>query len=179
MNRATCLKNQVRLPPCVLDVQDSVVDPPIETDLEQVYRADGERLWRSLVLSFGDPELAADAMAEAFAQALRRGAAIRDPQRWVWKAAYRIAAGEKHREGSVVASGAEPTVEMMDSIVDLLRALGRLSPKQRASVVLADYAGYSHREIAVVLGTSVPTVAVHVHNARRRLREMLEVDDDA
>jgi RNA polymerase sigma-70 factor, ECF subfamily len=160
-------------------VQDPVVDAPIESDLEHLYRADGERLWRSLVLSFGDPELAADAMAEAFAQALRRGAAIRDVQRWVWKAAYRIAAGEKHREAGARASGREPTVEMQESIVDLLRALGRLTPKQRASVVLADYAGYSHREIAAVLGTSVATVAVHVHNARRQLRGMLEVDEDA
>jgi RNA polymerase sigma-70 factor (ECF subfamily) len=176
---ATCLKVQVRSPPCVHDVQDSVVDARTEGDLEQLYRADGERLWRSLVLSFGDPELAADAMAEAFAQALRRGAAIRDLQSWVWKAAYRIAAGEKHREASARASGREPTVEMQESIVDLLRALGRLTPKQRASVVLADYAGYSHREIAAVLGTSVATVAVHVHNARRQLRGMLEVDEDA
>ena len=35
--------------------------------------------------------------AEAFAQALRRGTAIRDPRSWVWRAAYRIAAGEKQR----------------------------------------------------------------------------------
>jgi RNA polymerase sigma-70 factor (ECF subfamily) len=159
-------------------VQDSVVDARSEGDLERLYRADGERLWRSLVLSFGDPELAADAMAEAFAQALHRGTAIRDSQRWVWKAAYRIAAGEKHRGGRVTAWVDDATTEIDESIVDLLRALERLTPKQRASVILADYAGYSHREIAIVLGTSVPTVAVHIHNARRRLRGMLEVDED-
>jgi RNA polymerase sigma-70 factor (ECF subfamily) len=159
-------------------VQDSVVDARSEGDLERLYRADGERLWRSLVLSFGDPELAADAMAEAFAQALHRGTGIRDPQRWVWKAAYRIAAGEKHRAGRVMAWVDDAAMEIDESIVDLLRALERLTPKQRASVILADYAGYSHREIASVLGTSVPTVAVHVNNARRRLRGMLEVHED-
>jgi RNA polymerase sigma factor (sigma-70 family) len=159
-------------------VQDSIVDARSEGDLERLYRADGERLWRSLVLSFGDRELAADAMAEAFAQALHRGRAIRDPQRWVWKAAYRIAAGEKHRGGRVMAWVDDATTEIDESIVDLLRALERLTPKQRDSVILADYAGYSHRAIASVLGTSVPTVAVHVHNARRRLRGMLEVDED-
>jgi RNA polymerase sigma factor (sigma-70 family) len=159
-------------------VQDSLVDARNEGDLERVYRADGERLWRSLVLSFGDPELAADAMAEAFAQALRRGTAIRDPKSWVWRAAYRIATGEKQRGAKVMTWVAEPLEEMPESIVDLLRALARLTPNQRASVILADYAGYSHREIAGVLGTSVPTVAVHVHNARRRLRGMLEVDED-
>jgi RNA polymerase sigma factor (sigma-70 family) len=117
-------------------------------------------------------------MAEAFAQALRRGTAIRDPKSWVWRTAYRIAAGEKQRGAEVMTRVAEPFEEMPESIVDLLRALARLTPNQRASVILADYAGYSHREIASVLGTSVPTVAVHVHNARRRLRGMLEVDED-
>jgi RNA polymerase sigma-70 factor, ECF subfamily len=159
-------------------VQDSIVDDRSEGGLEGLYRAEGQRLWRSLALSFGDPELAADAMAEAFAQAIRRGAAIRDPQRWVWKAAYRIAAGEKQRGAKGMDQVSEPTEEMPESITDLVRALGRLTPNQRASVVLADYAGYSHREIAGVLGTSVPTVAVHVHNARRRLKGMLEVDED-
>src|SRR2546430_12508817 len=37
---------------------------------------------------------ASDAMAEAFAQALARGNELRSPQRWVWRAAFRIAAGE-------------------------------------------------------------------------------------
>jgi hypothetical protein len=38
--------------------------------------------------------VANDAVAEAFAQAIRRGDEVRDPLRWVTKAAYRIAAGE-------------------------------------------------------------------------------------
>ena len=61
------------------------MDTRSEGELERVYRADGERLWRSLGLSFGDPELDAHAMTEAFAQALRRGTAIRDPKSWVWR----------------------------------------------------------------------------------------------
>jgi DNA-directed RNA polymerase specialized sigma24 family protein len=162
----------------VVDVQDSVVDAGPGARLERIYRADGDRLWRSLVLSFGDPEVASDAMAEAFAQALRRGGAVRDPQRWVWRAAYRIAAGEMPTATGSVRR-LEPVDEMPEPVVDLVRALARLTPRQRAAIVLADYAGYPHRQIAAVLGTSVATVAVHVHNARKRLREMLEVDDDA
>jgi len=55
--------------------------------VERVWREDGPRLWRSLVAFGGDPELASDAMAEAFAQALGRGSAIESPDRWVWRAA--------------------------------------------------------------------------------------------
>ena len=62
--------------------------------LERVYREEGDRLWRAVLAFAGDPEVASDAVAEAFAQALRRGEAIRNPKRWVWRAAFRIAAGE-------------------------------------------------------------------------------------
>ena len=72
----------------------------------------------------------------------------------------------------------EPPVEMPEPLVDLWRALGRLPATQRASVVLADYAGWSHREIAAALGSTVSAVGVHVHRARRRLRELLGGSDD-
>ena len=72
----------------------------------------------------------------------------------------------------------EAVTGLPDPFVDLWRALARLPTKQRASVVLADYAGWSHREIARALGSSVSAVGVHVHRARRRLRTMLEDPDD-
>ena len=40
---------------------------------EEVYRRDGDRLWRSLLGFSGDREIADDAVAEAFAQLLQRG----------------------------------------------------------------------------------------------------------
>ena len=71
-----------------------------------------------------------------------------------------------------------PVIDLPDPFIDLWRALARLPMKQRASVVLADYAGWSHREIAKALGSSVSAVGVHVHRARKRLRDLLE-DADA
>ena len=41
-------------------------------ELERIYREQGERMWRSLLAFSGDPEISSDAVAEAFAQALRR-----------------------------------------------------------------------------------------------------------
>ncbi|MGH2392532.1 MAG: RNA polymerase sigma factor, partial [Candidatus Limnocylindria bacterium] len=66
-------------------------------ELEAVYRQEGDRLWRALVAFGRDPDLASDAVAEAFAQALRRGSGINDLPAWVWRAAFRIAAGELKR----------------------------------------------------------------------------------
>lgn len=62
--------------------------------IERLYRERGDRIWRGLLAFSGDPEVASDAVAEAFAQVLRRGEEVRDPERWVWRAAFRIAAGE-------------------------------------------------------------------------------------
>src|SRR5207247_3672685 len=42
----------------------------------------------------GDPEIASDSVAEAFAQALGRGDALVDPLAWIWRVAFRVAAGE-------------------------------------------------------------------------------------
>src|SRR3954453_23152905 len=69
----------------------AVVEP--QENVEAVYRADGERLWRAIYAFAGDAEIASDAVAEAFAQAIKRGAAIRDPAAWTWRAAFRISAG--------------------------------------------------------------------------------------
>src|ERR687891_2370232 len=147
-------------------------------DLEVLYREHGKRLWWALLAFSGDRDVASDAESEAFAQALRRGEDLRDPLAWIWRAAFRIAAGELKERGRMTTFAAEPVIGMPEPFVDLWRALARLPLKQRASVVLADYAGWSHREIAKALGSSVSAVGVHVHRARKHLRDLLEDDDD-
>ena len=147
--------------------------------IELVYREHGARMWRAVFLASGSREVADDAVAEAFAQALRRGSAVRDPAAWVWRVVFRLAAGELKERGRVerfesrVGGGASRSVRG-----PVARAGAKLPLKQRASVVLADYAGWSHREIAKALGSSVSAVGVHVHRARKRLRDLLE-DEDA
>lgn len=150
------------------------------SELEKVWRAHAGNLWRSLVAYAGDPDVAADAMAEAFAQALGRREAIRDPGAWVWRASFRIAAGELARRRRHLGPGTDPRLppEIPDSTVDLVRALRRLSPNQRAAAVLRWYADLPSREVAKVLGCSQATVRVHLSQAKRRLRPLLE-DRDA
>lgn len=156
----------------------------VEWDIETLYRAQGMRLWRSLVLTTASPDLADDALAEAFAQALRRGRQLRNPAAWVWRAAFNIAAGEMKERRKVIPleAGTELAAVVPDvspeRLIDLVQALARLTHRQRVAVVLADYAGWSHKQIAGVLGASVATVGVHVHRARGRLRELLLEDRD-
>ena len=119
----------------------------VERRLERVYREQGVRIWRAVLLSSGSREIADDAVAEAFAQALRRGDGLRDPAAWVWRVAFRVAAGELKERGRVEMFADERVAGLADPFLDLWRAIAVLPPKQRASVVLADYAGWSHREI--------------------------------
>jgi DNA-directed RNA polymerase specialized sigma24 family protein len=118
-----------------MDVRDPVEVEEAVTLLEAVYRRDGGRIWRAVLMYAGNREVASDAVAEAFAQALSRGDAIRDPGRWVWRAAFRIAAGDlKERRKRIDA--AEERYEHSELPLLLREALARLSPKQRAAVVL-------------------------------------------
>jgi RNA polymerase sigma-70 factor (ECF subfamily) len=146
-------------------------------DLEGLYREHGRRLWWALVAFSGDREIASDAESEAFAQALRRGEGIRDPLAWIWRAAFRIAAGELKARGQQAPRISEPWYELPEPAAEVTAALLRLPAQQRAAVVLHYYADRPIREIADVLGTSTSTVAVHLHRGRNRLRELLGDDD--
>jgi RNA polymerase sigma-70 factor, ECF subfamily len=157
-------------------VQDALVDARLTGDVEDLYRRQGERLWRSLLAYSGDREIASDAAAEAFAQLVRRGDAVRDPERWLWRSAFKIAAGELKERGRRTRIEVEPSYEMEVPAVDLVIALGELSDKQRAAVVLHDAVGYTNKEIAAIIGSTQAAVKVHVARARRRLRQRLEDD---
>jgi RNA polymerase sigma-70 factor (ECF subfamily) len=142
-------------------------------DLEGLYREHGNRLWWALVAFSGDREIASDAESEAFAQALRRGEAVRDPLAWIWRAAFRIAAGELQERGRQAPSLSEPSYELPEPAAEVTVALRQLPTQQRAAVVLHYYADRPIREIAELMGTSSSTVAVHLHRGRNRLRGLL------
>ena len=145
------------------------------SSIESVFEEQAGRLWWAVLAFAGDRDVAHDAVAEAFAQAVGRGAAVRDPTAWVWRAAFRIAAGELKRRGR--RHGLEDAPYVMPEPTGLFEALDRLSPRQRAAVVLHHYAGYRLDEIARILGTTKGTVGVHLTRGRRRLRALLEDDD--
>ena len=134
-------------------------------------------MWRAILAFSGDPEVASDAVAEAFAQVLRRGEGVKNPERWVWRAVFRIASGELKERRKRPVMETIGTYEMEEPARDLVVALSELSEKQRASVVLHDAAGYPAKEVARILGSTEAAVRVHVMRARRRLRELLKDDD--
>lgn len=151
----------------------------VARSLETVYREHGQRMFRALVAYAGSPEIARDAVGEAFAQALARGDQLREPAAWVWRVAFIVARAELHdRHQMAPATDVEPSYELGEPTTDVFEALSRISPNQRLAVVLHDYADRPTSEIAELLGISRATVHVHLSAGRRRLRRLLEVRDD-
>lgn len=145
------------------------------SEIELLYRDQGARMWRALLAYVGDPDLASDALAEAFTQAIARGEAIRDPASWIWAAAFRIAAGDlKRRQGEVALRGLDIPYEMAEPFPQLIEALAAITPNQRLAIVMHDYADRPTDEVARVLGITRPTVYVHLSQGRKRLRRLLE-----
>jgi RNA polymerase sigma-70 factor (ECF subfamily) len=143
-------------------------------EVEAVYRQDGDRLWRALCAFAGNEDVASDAVAEAFAQALRRGTAIRDVRNWVWRSAFRLAAGDLKRQSGLL-HGPMPDGATHDLHPDegLLTALQGLTPQQRAVIVLHYYADCPVREIARRTGINQLAVRAHLSRGRKHLRVLL------
>jgi DNA-directed RNA polymerase specialized sigma24 family protein len=142
--------------------------------VETVYRSVHPRLWRSLLSYTGDAELASDAEAEAFAQVLRRGEAVDDVAAWVWRSAFRIAAGllaARSRRNAV--RPAEGSMPPTGSVAEFLGLLADLSPQQRACVALRYVGEFTSPEIGELLGTSAGTVRVQLHRAHDALRHTI------
>ena len=142
--------------------------------VEDLYRRDGERLWRALLLYSGDREVASDSVAEAFAQLLRRGEAVRAPDRWVWKAAFRIAAGELKTRSDIRRAIGDPRPVASGDDGRVADALLRLSSHQRSAIVLHYFSGYTYKEVATIIGSTPSAVSVHITRGRHRLRTLLE-----
>jgi RNA polymerase sigma-70 factor (ECF subfamily) len=150
-------------------------------DFERMFRAEGGRVWRTMcAFSGGRSDIADEVTAEAFARAIARRDELRDPLRWIYRTAFRLAIDELRRERRTRGEFPEGITDAPADTGEVLAALRRLSPRQRAAVVLRYEADLPVEEIARRMGLRPATVRVHLHRARARLRELLgneEIDD--
>ena len=157
-------------------MRDTGAEPSHADTVERLYREQGDRIWRALLGFAGDADVASDAEAEAFAQLLRRGGEVRDPERWVWRAAFRIAAGELKNRRRPPPSFQEGAYDLEPPAIELADALRQLPDRQRSAVVLHYIADRPVREVAAILGMTSGSVKVHLSRGRKRLRTLLGED---
>jgi RNA polymerase sigma-70 factor, ECF subfamily len=93
---------------------------------------------------------------------------VRDRQRSDFRRRARFEFREDLESTAAVTPGVAP-----DSQIDLERAIGTLPPRARNALILHEIHGYKCREVAEMTGTAVGTVQVHLHRARKMLKEVL------
>jgi RNA polymerase sigma-70 factor (ECF subfamily) len=164
---------KMRLAGLCMGVVDDAQMEETSAAVGQVYQTEALKMWRAIVGYTGDPEIANDAVSEAFARALQHEGSIQDIRAWTWRVAFRVASAESRARLRGDDESPLDVSEPSPEAVDLVAALRQLSDRQRLAVVLHDYADRPTTEVAAILGCSPATVHVHLGRGRRRLRALL------
>jgi RNA polymerase sigma factor (sigma-70 family) len=153
----------------------------VDIEYSVFFRAEFARVTRAVDLIVRDRNAAEDIAQDVFAELLVRWGRISRydvPEAWVRRIAIRRAIRwvRRERTRSLLLGWLEaPRVAPMSIDPDLEAAIRRLSPQQRAAVVLHYFEDRPLPEVASLLGCSHATAKVHVFKARRRLAGLLNV----
>lgn len=149
---------------------------------ETFYREHAGRLCSALTASTGQPELARDAVSEAFGKALARWdrvESLNQPAGWVYKTARNIVR-RTHRRRQLEhrlllqQSPYPEEARLPDLDPQLWAAVRSLPPRQREAIAWRYVADLSEPEVANVMGISEGAASAHLHVARAKLRDALQ-----
>jgi RNA polymerase sigma-70 factor (ECF subfamily) len=140
---------------------------------------------RAYALRRSDPDTAQEVVAETFAVAWRRRAAVPDPALpWLLGVARRVLSNERRSRGRAAAlevrlvrepaSSADDPAGEVDARLSAQAALEGLERDEREVLELLAWEGLSVAQAAEVLGCSRASVTVRVGRARRRLYRLLD-----
>jgi len=170
-----------------------------DAHLVTAYRAGDTSAFESLVrrhyraafsialANLGTSSDAEDVCHDAFVRAAERIADCKKPDQfahWLCAITRNLArntlARQRVRRASALEHDTAPSgdnperdAELSELRARLIQALGRISPIQREVVLLHDLDGWSHEEIAPVIGTSSGMSRQHLFKARKLLRALL------
>lgn len=154
---------------------DATLDAPAREEwLARCETAYGT-VYRALIAMGATLDDAADALQDAFEEALRQRTPVIRADGWLF-----VVANRKWRRARWRRRIFRPldvvratTGSDRDEEIDLLRELGRLTERQRTVIVARYVLGLSQRDIGDMLGIAPGTVAATVHQTTALLRERL------
>jgi RNA polymerase sigma factor (sigma-70 family) len=157
-------------------------DPP---SFEGFFEDQKERLLRILSVITGSRAEAEDLAQEAFTRVFERWetvSGIGDPAGYLHRTAMNLFRNQHSRARVALgrAVGLGPEQDVFKPVEDrdvAARALGELTPRQRAALVLTEALGYSGDEAGQLLGIKASTVWALTHQARAVLRGTVEATD--
>jgi len=143
---------------------------------EELVRAYQAPVWRFLRRLLGDPVLAEDVAQEAFLRAYQRLDTFTFRCRfstWLFQVAHNAAIdalrAQARRERLHRAAPAPSPPSDPHARAEIADALGRLSPKLRAALLVVEVLGLTYQEAGEVLGVPEGTVKSRVFQARERM----------
>ena len=165
---------------------DTVVVLPMDRDaFAGFYERAARPLWAYLARVSGDPGLADDLMQESFVRFLTTDTKT-DGEVEARRYLFRIGSNllkdhwRKRTTSSIEelpegAFASQAMAAQMDSDALLGPAMAKMKPKERQMLWLAYAEGYSHREIAEVMGVGATSVRLLLFRARKKMAGMLAV----
>jgi RNA polymerase sigma-70 factor (ECF subfamily) len=157
-------------------------NPPVSFD--SFFERERDRLYRALWLVTRNRFEAEDLTQEAFVRVLERWdsiSAMDDPRAYLFRTAmnaFRTSYGRAllAAKRTMRVLPADDTIAAIDERDATVRALARLSPRQRAAVVLTDMLGFRSEEAARMLGVRASTLRMHASRAHEALKETMSRD---
>jgi len=157
---------------------------------EQVARAVATRLYATAMLVLRDSDLASEAVQEALIDMWRKLPTLRDTQAFeAWlnkilvRRCYEAARQSKRFRFDVraieVDTGTRSDEWLVDTRDEIERAFRRLTPEQRAVLVVHHRLGLSDADAATALGIPVGTMKSRLNRATVALRAGIEADSRA
>ncbi len=152
-------------------------------------RVRGDRLYALAQRILRDVDRAEDALQDALVIAWRDLPGLRDPDRfdaWLHRLVVRACVAEATRQRRLVAHLHVLPVDIPMPSDDFLaiadrdqleRGFRRLTPQQRALLVLRHFEGREPTEIAEILGIPVGTARSRLHHAHRAMRAALDAEN--
>ncbi len=151
-------------------------------------RSRGGRLFAIAHRILRDVDRAEDALQDALVIAWRDLPSLRDPDRfdpWVHRLLTNVCVCPGDARASPDGEPAGPPARRPDGPDDLIgvvtrdqldQGFRRLTPDERAVLVLHHYVGYAPTEIADLLGVPPGTIRSRIHHAHRAMRAALDAE---
>lgn len=153
----------------------------------EIFRRHRDRMWAVALRTTRDPEVAADAVQDAFLNAFRRAGSFRGDAQvttWLHRITVNASLDRLRRVRPTVDIADHDPVEPRDrhrSVevrLDIQQALSQLPEGQRLALVLVDMQGLSVAEAAGVLDVAEGTVKSRCSRGREAMARLLGLRDD-
>lgn len=148
---------------------------------EEFFRSEQAKLLRALYVVTGDRYLAEEAMQDAFAALWERWEQVRgleDPSGYLYRTALNRVRRHHRRltrfMAAVVRMAPREQLYQVDDRDAVIRALGTLTHRQRAALVLTEMLGFDSETAGRLLGVKAVTARRLASKGRTALRAVLE-----